>query len=172
MPERETIADGAELAWQKRAIWLLLRDLAGGSVVITDEMWGRVPAEPELIIDRADGLMRWTARERTDEKGAARPSITVDLNVRSRKHETISGFEDVTGADPASLRWGDRILAVEYESGICAEAVVTAADTDKQLVYLVPDWHGWRDLETARPVVAADAVLPGEVPLPFPEPEP
>jgi len=73
------------------------------------------------------------------------PRVTVDLNVRVRKHETYGGFEDVTGADPASLRWGDRVLVVEAESRIFTDAIVTAVDTDKRLVYLVPDWHGFRD---------------------------
>jgi hypothetical protein len=96
-----------------------------------------------------DALGPWTGRTRSEEgkREPARPHVTVDLNVRVRKHETYSGFGDVTGADPAALRWGDRVLAVEAESRICAEAIVTGLDAEKRLVYLVPDWHGWRDLE-------------------------
>ena len=79
MAEDVTIADGAELAWQKRAIWLLLRRL-GGTADITDAEWAEVPDEPELIISResvtrwgkTQDVMRWTARERADEKGADR----------------------------------------------------------------------------------------------------
>ena len=63
MPERITIADGDELAFRERAMWLLLHEFCGGSVSITDEMWARVPERPELILDRADGVMRWTAQE-------------------------------------------------------------------------------------------------------------
>src|ERR1700727_1520718 len=69
MPERETIADGAELDWQRKAIWLLVRAL-GGEVTIADAEWELVPERPELVIDRADGLMRWTAKE-PPESGAA-----------------------------------------------------------------------------------------------------
>ena len=61
MAEDVTITDGAELAWQKRAIWLLLRRL-GGEVVISDREWESVPDEPDLILARTDGAMRWVAR--------------------------------------------------------------------------------------------------------------
>ena len=62
MPEHETVALADEVLWGKRAMWLLLRAL-GGKVTISDEEWARVPERPELILDRADGVMRWTARE-------------------------------------------------------------------------------------------------------------
>ena len=62
MPERETAAMGEELWWRDRAMWLLVRAL-GGKVSITDEEWERVPERPELILDHADGVMRWTALE-------------------------------------------------------------------------------------------------------------
>ena len=70
MAENETIADGAELAWREKAMWLLLRRL-GGEVVISDQEWASVPERPELIIGRegetrwgkTEYLMRWTARE-------------------------------------------------------------------------------------------------------------
>jgi hypothetical protein len=62
VPEVVSIADGEEILWHKRALWLLLRAL-GGKVSITDEEWARVPERPELILDRSDGVMRWTARE-------------------------------------------------------------------------------------------------------------
>ena len=81
----------------------------------------------------------------TGSEEPARPRITVDLNVRVRKHETYSGFDDVAGADPAGLRWGDRVLVVEVESQICSDAIVTGVDPERQLVYLAPDWHAWRD---------------------------
>ena len=70
MPEIESIADGTELAWQRKAMWLLLRRL-GGEAVISDQEWASVPEQPELIIGRegetrwgkTEYLMRWTARE-------------------------------------------------------------------------------------------------------------
>ena len=69
MPERETAAMGEELWWRDRAMWLLVRAL-GGKVSITDEEWARVPERPDLILDHADGVMRWTAKERSDEDEA------------------------------------------------------------------------------------------------------
>ena len=63
MPENETVADGIELAFRERAMWLLIRRL-GGEVVISDQEWEMVPAEPELILARTDGAMRWVATRR------------------------------------------------------------------------------------------------------------
>ncbi len=88
----------------------------------------------------------------------ARPRVTVDLNVRVRKHETYSGFDDVAGADPAALRWGDRVLAVEVESRICSDAIVAGVDLERRLVYLVPDWHSWRDDPA---IIGSEEVCPG-----------
>ena len=62
MPEHETIALAGEVAFRTKAMWLLVRHL-GGKVSITDEEWARVPDRPELILDHADGVMRWTALE-------------------------------------------------------------------------------------------------------------
>ena len=78
MPERETAAMGEELWWRDRAMWLLVRRL-GGEVTVTAEEWESAPERPELILDRDGGVMRWgktydvmrwTARERSGEKGA------------------------------------------------------------------------------------------------------
>jgi|HubBroStandDraft_6_1064221.scaffolds.fasta_scaffold1907798_2 hypothetical protein len=68
MPERVSIADGEEIRFRERAMWLLVHR-RGGEVTVTDEEWSRVPEHPELILDRAEGVMRWTAKERSDEKG-------------------------------------------------------------------------------------------------------
>ena len=62
MAEDETAALAEEVAWREKAMWLLIRK-RGGEVEIADEAWERIPQEPKLIIDRADGLMRWTALE-------------------------------------------------------------------------------------------------------------
>ena len=62
MAERETAAMGEDLWWRDRAMWLLVRHL-GGKVRISDEEWALVPERPELILDHADGVMRWTALE-------------------------------------------------------------------------------------------------------------
>ena len=63
MPENETVALEQDDAFWRKAAWLLLRRL-GGEVVITDEEWARVPEEPELILARTDGAMRWIAQRR------------------------------------------------------------------------------------------------------------
>jgi hypothetical protein len=63
MPERISIADGDELAFRYKAMWLLIRRL-GGEVVISDEEWSHVPEAPELIMARTDGAMRWVATRR------------------------------------------------------------------------------------------------------------
>jgi hypothetical protein len=63
MPEIVSIADGDELAFREKAMWLLIRKL-GGEVVISDEEWSHVPEAPELILARTDGAMRWVATRR------------------------------------------------------------------------------------------------------------
>lgn len=78
-------------------------------------------------------------------EAAAEPRIAVDLNVRVRGHETYSGFDDVTGADPASLQRGGRVIAFEAETGIFTHALVTTVDPVARLVFLLPDWPGFRD---------------------------
>lgn len=62
MPEIVSIADGDELAFRAKQVWLLLRAL-GGKVRISDEEWEQVPDAPDLILDRKDGVMTWTAME-------------------------------------------------------------------------------------------------------------
>ena len=77
MPERETSAMGEELWWRDRAMWLLVRAL-GGKVSITDEEWERVPERPELVLDHADGVMRWTALEPASPLAADPASPEID----------------------------------------------------------------------------------------------
>jgi hypothetical protein len=69
----ETVALAEEAAWRERAMWLLVRAL-GGKVSISDEQWAQVPERPELVIDRSDGVMRWTAREHEAAPAAAEPA--------------------------------------------------------------------------------------------------
>jgi hypothetical protein len=79
VPERETVALEQDDTFWRKAAWLLLRRL-GGEVVISGKEWENVPGEPELILARTDGAMRWVARlvspapakERSDEKEAGR----------------------------------------------------------------------------------------------------
>jgi hypothetical protein len=49
MPERTSIADGEEIKFRERAMWLLVHR-RGGEVTVTDEEWARVPEHPELIL--------------------------------------------------------------------------------------------------------------------------
>jgi hypothetical protein len=63
MPEIVSIADGDEVAFREKAMWLLIRKL-GGEVVISDQEWEMVPEEPELIFARTDGAQRWVATRR------------------------------------------------------------------------------------------------------------
>jgi hypothetical protein len=73
MPERVSIADGDDLLFRERAMWLLIRRLCRdgrAAVTVTDEEWEQVPERPELIIARSGDAMVWTARERSEEKGA------------------------------------------------------------------------------------------------------
>ena len=70
MPEHETIADGIELAFREKAMWLLLRR-AGGRVVISAGEWESVPPLPELVFSRDGDAMVWTAREAASPVAAA-----------------------------------------------------------------------------------------------------
>jgi hypothetical protein len=75
VPENETIALAEDLAFREKAMWLLIRKL-GGEVEITAEEWASVPEEPCMILGResvtrwgkAYDVMRWTAKERSDDK--------------------------------------------------------------------------------------------------------
>jgi hypothetical protein len=49
-----------EVAWLTRAMWLLLVSL-GGKVEVSRELWEAVPDRPELTIDQAGEVMRWSA---------------------------------------------------------------------------------------------------------------
>lgn len=81
--------------------------------------------------------------------------IAIDLNVRVRGRQTYAGFEDVregrgfsrarTSAVNGPVEVGDKVLAVEPEDRIVADAVVVDIDEERQLVYLSVDWQGFRD---------------------------
>lgn len=81
--------------------------------------------------------------------------IVIDPNVRVRGNQTYAGFEDVQAqgnlgrarlshAD-GPVAAGDRVLAVEAESGIVTDATVVDVDSERELVYLAVDWGGFRD---------------------------
>jgi hypothetical protein len=67
--------------------------------------------------------------------------IAVDLNVRVRGNQTYSALDDANG--PVAI--GDKVLAVEPESGIVADARVTDVSEQFGFVYLEVDWHSFRD---------------------------
>lgn len=79
--------------------------------------------------------------------------IAVDLNVRVRGNQTYAGFEDVripraAADDPVDLaviKPGTPVTAFEEETGITADAKVTAVDEEARLVYLEVDWSSFRD---------------------------
>jgi hypothetical protein len=79
--------------------------------------------------------------------------IAIDLNVRVRENQTYSGFENVRvpGAsaddpvDTRDIKPGTAVIAFEEESGIIADATVTAVDEEARLVYLAVDWGSFRD---------------------------
>ena len=86
MPEIVSIADGEELQFREKAMWLLLCKL-GGEVVISDEEWSRVPEAPELIMARTEGAMRWVATRRyivpvLEAPEPARAAIRAELESR------------------------------------------------------------------------------------------
>ncbi len=63
-------------------------------------------------------------------------TVDIDLNVRVRGNQTVSGFEDVSGL----LAVGDVVEVREPESGLHGRARVTDIDVAKRLVYLAVDW--------------------------------
>jgi hypothetical protein len=67
--------------------------------------------------------------------------VTVDLNVRVRGNQAYSTVEDADG--PVAV--GDKVLAVEQETGVWADATVTEVDGARGLVYLAVDWGSFRD---------------------------
>lgn len=71
--------------------------------------------------------------------------VTIDLNVRVRGNQTFSGLEDADG--PVAV--GDKVLAVEAETGIIADAEITDVDEEHGLVYLAVDWASFRDVPGA-----------------------
>lgn len=79
--------------------------------------------------------------------------IAIDLNVRVRGGQTYVGFEDVripgfSADDPVDLehiRPGTPVTAFEEETGVIADATVTAVDEEARLVYLAVNWQSFRD---------------------------
>lgn len=79
--------------------------------------------------------------------------IAIDLNVRVRGDQTYAGFENVrvpgaSADDPLDLdaiRPGTPAVAFEEETGVIANAMVTAIDEEARLVYLAVDWASFRD---------------------------
>jgi hypothetical protein len=67
--------------------------------------------------------------------------IAIDLNVRVRGNQTYSALHDADG--PVAV--GDKVLAVEPETGVTAGAVVTAVSEEFGFVYLAVDWSSFRD---------------------------
>lgn len=67
-------------------------------------------------------------------------TVVIDLNVRLGHSETFSGLEDVTG--PIAV--GDRVTAIETESGLTGPAYVTAIEPERGLVYLRIAWNQLR----------------------------
>ncbi len=67
--------------------------------------------------------------------------IAIDLNVRVRGNQTFSSLDDADG--PVSV--GDKVLAVEVETGIMTDATVTYVSDEHRFVYLAVDWASFRD---------------------------
>jgi hypothetical protein len=67
--------------------------------------------------------------------------IAVDLNVRVRGNQTYTSLDDADGP----VAPGDKVLAVEPETGIMADATVADVFEEHRLVYLDVDWHSFRD---------------------------
>jgi len=67
--------------------------------------------------------------------------IAVDLNVRVRGNQTYSSLDDANGM----VAVGDKVLAVEVESGIMADATVTDVSEEHRFVFLDVDWSSFRD---------------------------
>jgi hypothetical protein len=61
--------------------------------------------------------------------------VEIDLNVRTARG-TYSGFEHCS--EPVEVF--DVVHVVEPESGMCGEALVTAVDEERRLVYLALAW--------------------------------
>lgn len=67
--------------------------------------------------------------------------IAIDLNVRVRGNQTYSAIDDADGP----LAIGDKVLAVEPETGIVTGATVTDISHELGFVYLAVDWDSFRD---------------------------
>lgn len=67
--------------------------------------------------------------------------VAIDLNVRVRGNQTYSALHDADGL----VSVGDKVLAVEPETGIMADATVTDVSEQFGFVYLKVDWNSFRD---------------------------
>lgn len=88
--------------------------------------------------------------------------IEIDPNVRVRGRQTFTGYEDVQAQygltrtrSGAPVVAGQKVIAFESESGIMTDATVVDVWAEKQIIYLAPDWQGWRD-DPATVIHAAD----------------
>lgn len=72
-----------------------------------------------------------------------RPTIEIDLNVRTRNNETYSGIED---AD-ARVHVGQAVYVTEPEDGIIGDATVSRLDHARDLIYLAVDWSSLREID-------------------------
>lgn len=66
--------------------------------------------------------------------------VTIDLNTRVRGSQSYAGLEDADSPVVA----GQAVLAVEAETGLVTNAIVTDVDRDRRLMYLAVDWRGLR----------------------------
>lgn len=82
--------------------------------------------------------------------------VEVDLNVRVKGGQTFYGFEEVRpGMATRARTWdasgparvGDKVLAIQSDDAICADAQIVGLDRERHLVYLTVDWGGFRDME-------------------------
>lgn len=71
-------------------------------------------------------------------KGCSKARIIIDPNVRVRGNMTYTGFEDTNEQVAA----GDTVLAIEQESEMVWDAVVTEIDDESRLIYLYVNWKG------------------------------
>lgn len=69
---------------------------------------------------------------------SSKARIIIDPNVRVRGSMTYTGFEDTN----EQVATGDTVLAIEQESEMVWDAVVTEIDDESRLIYLYVNWKG------------------------------
>lgn len=71
--------------------------------------------------------------------------IVIDPNVRVRGNQTYACFDDVEMPhDAEEVAVGQKVLAVERESDMEADAIVADIDREHEFIYLTVDWSSWR----------------------------